>query len=344
MRTHAWLESDTLPNPARYFPVEPGPYQVAANLRNLGTDFGNGPADARAIQIDSEFLRYYQNKIECRRERLGKYYATSHLKAPVAVASCRFLIERLLEEYPALFRWSASGSTPGTGILHCSLTKQNLVFDQYEFVSPRIEQGGPIESAYQDGFDALVCQIPEDMAIVQREGEKDWLGAIHLCAAGHWAAEDKIGKDFPAVHSPVPHITPITRAARAMVHAMIHKGPFVRFVWGFGSDNRLNHHPVPPSDWEPSAWKGRSFTSVPPGECPFYLRLERQVTYGLPEVEAALFFIRVYYIDGREIRNNPEERDRLLTSLRTMDPQSQSYKGLTDSMAPLLDWLASNPS
>lgn len=335
MDTKAWLESGLLPPPAFYFPVEGGIYQVTAGLKNLGHDFGNGPADSRIIQIDTAFTRYQENKLACRAERLGKYYATSEFDADIEAVCARKIIGILLEEYPRLFKWR--GDEEGTGRLDCAPTSETLTFKRY--VLSGVAGTAPIHPPYSGAFDALVNQISEDVAVVRRRKDRDWLSAIHLCSPGHWAAENKIGKTFEQTHSPVPHIEPISRAARAMVHAMISKGPFVRFVWGFGSDDRLNHHPEPAPGWDAAKWRGRSFQSVPEGECPFYLRLERQVTVGLPEAEAALFFIRVYYIDGREIRNNPAQRDLLRSSLRTMDPESRQYKGLADSMAPLLEWL-----
>lgn len=328
-------ESQQLAPPSRYFPVEGGIYQVTAGLKNLGVDFGNGAADARLVQIDDGFAEYRENKLACRAERVGKYFATHEFSDEVQSRACKVLIGALCQEYPAQFSWVQLDSAKAK--LECRLTGETLFFNEYRLVDAVCAPS--VQPKYLSGFDALVSQIPEDVAVVRRNEQKDWLAAIHLCAPGHWAAEQKIGKDFTNVHAPVPHISPITKAARAMVHAMIQKGPFVRFVWGFGSDNRLNHHPDPAPGWDLATWKGRSFQSVPEGECPFYLRLERQVTYGMPEVEAALFFIRVYYIDGREIRKNPEERDRLSMALRTMDADSRRYKGLTESVEPLLEWL-----
>lgn len=331
-------EEFSLPTPARYFPVDGGPYQVTAGLKNLGTDFGNGPADARLAQLDTQFDRYRSNKQACRLERLGKYFATQDFSDEVQAACAETLVRALCREYPDYFSWSETGDA--SGVLNCKLTREKLAFDAYALVPKRSITNASVP--YTGAFDALVCQIQEDVAVVRRNEARDWLSAVHLCAAGHWAPEDKVGRDFTGVHQPVPHIEPITRAARAMVHAMIQKGPFVRFVWGFGSDDRLNHHPQPAPGWDAAAWKGRSFRQDAGADAsPFYLRLERQVTYGLPHVQAALFFIRVYYIDGREIRANKEERDRLLVQLKTMDVEIRRYKGLAESMQPLVQWLES---
>ena len=81
-----------------------------------------------------------------------------------------------------------------------------------------------------------------DLAVMRAEGEKqdfrDWLASIHLCAPSHWAAEDKIGLPFTAIHAPIPHIEKVNAAAESLVRAMIHRGPYVRFVWGFAAPLR----------------------------------------------------------------------------------------------------------
>ena len=40
---------------ARYTPFAGGRYDVRAGLAVLGTDFGNGAADAHAFQLDDDF-------------------------------------------------------------------------------------------------------------------------------------------------------------------------------------------------------------------------------------------------------------------------------------------------
>jgi dimethylamine monooxygenase subunit A len=48
--------------PARYFPVHPGPLKMTPGLFRLGTDFGNGAADARHFQGDEYWPRYQDAK------------------------------------------------------------------------------------------------------------------------------------------------------------------------------------------------------------------------------------------------------------------------------------------
>jgi hypothetical protein len=99
---------------------------------------------------------------------------------------------------------------------------------------------------YVSLFDALCCQVQEDIAVCQLNRNEDWLAAIHLCAPNHWAPQDKIGKPFNKVHAPVADMEKINASYRKMFDSLVHKGPFTRFAWGIATDTRLNHHPVAP--------------------------------------------------------------------------------------------------
>jgi hypothetical protein len=325
-----------LNSPARYFPIDKGIYEVAPGLKSLGTPMGNGAADAKIFQFDDEFPVYRANKLAGREERLSKYFVTSDYSNDVSSAVNRFLVHKLCEESPEWFRWER---TSWGGVFHCSLTQEKLELDsRYELKSSSGVQ-------YACALDALCSQVQEDLAICSKsplpEDGRDWLSALHLFSPSHWAAEDKIGKSFFKVHAPIPGIDKINRSASAFVDAMIYKGPYVRFVWGFGTDKRLNHHPLPPPGWDAHEWKGRSFRpeAVDEGRSPFILRYERQVIHGLPEVHAAVFAIRVYFTDGDEIRQNPRKRELLKSGLLSMNSESRTYKGLSQCMDQVVSWL-----
>ncbi|MFL5812801.1 MAG: heme-dependent oxidative N-demethylase subunit alpha family protein [Bdellovibrionia bacterium] len=322
-----------LHSPARYFPIDKGIYEVAPGLKSLGTPMGNGAADSKIFQFDDEFPIYRANKLAGRQERLSKYFVQENYSTEVSSAVNRFLLHKLCEESPTYFQWKQTSSG---GILHCSLTQEKLDLDSaYELKSSSGVQ-------YACALDALCSQVQEDLAICSKDGDgRDWLSALHLFSPSHWAAEDKIGKSFFQVHAPIPGIDKLNRSASALVDAMIYKGPYVRFVWGFGTDRRLNHHPHSPPGWDADEWKGRSFRpeAVDEGRSPFILRYERQVIHGLPEVHAAVFAIRVYFTDGDEIRRNPRERALLRSGLLSMTPESRAYKGLTQSLDQVVSWL-----
>lgn len=323
-----------LKNPARYFPIEKGLYEVAPGLRSLGQAMGNGKRDSLVFQFDDAFEKYRKNKIACRAERLSKYTCLSNYSAEVSAAVNRFLIDRLVMEHPDFFAIRPR-SDEGFDLV-CSLTRETISLDEnYEYCSQ-------VKSTpYISAFDAVCAQIQEDVAVMSVDDEgNNWLSAIHLCSPSHWAAEDKIGKTFSEIHAPVPGIEKMNRASSSLVDAIINKGPYVRFVWGFGTDQRLNHHPIPPPGVALEGWRGRTFRLIPgSAESPFSLRVERQVLFGLPAVKSSVFTIRTYFIDGEEIRSRPTERALLRSGLLSMTPESRTYKGLADCMGEVVAWL-----
>jgi len=323
-----------LPKPARYFPLDKGIYEVAPNLRSFGTDFGNGSQDQKVFQLDSAFPNYRKNKLQCRQERLTKYVLTHNLSKKVELGVHEFVVNRLVFDCPDFFTFEKKDNLQ---ILHCSLTGESIVFDSsWNWIDVK---GSEIVPSYMSGLDALCCQFQEDVAVTSRdESEREgWLSALHLCSPSHWAPESKIGRNYSTVHAPIAGSDKMNRIASQLVDGAIRKGPYVRFVWGFGTDERLNHHPEPAPGCDPAVWKGRSFQKESK-ESPFILRLERQLLYGLPHLDAYFFGIHVYFIDGKEIRANARERELLRSALLSMTPESLEYKGLKDCLPDVLSW------
>ncbi|MEZ4816032.1 MAG: DUF3445 domain-containing protein [Bdellovibrionota bacterium] len=322
--------------PAQYFPFMSGVFEVAAGLRQFGTDFGNKELDQKLIQIDSEFYKYRENKTKCREENIHKYCCSHRFGTEKQSHLVAFLSAKVCEEYPEYFRLREEAQSK---ILNCALTQEELHFDTHW----NLLESSKTSLKYLNAFDALCSQIQEDVALLtleQVEGvQKNYLSAVHLCAAGHWSPEDKIGKDFFAVHTPVPHIEKINERAQQFADMMVHKGPFVRFVWGFSTDTRLNHHPVAPQGIDSKTWHGRSFQD--PKRDQLFVRVERQVTWGLPEINSGLFTIRVSYLKGEEILKDPEKKQKLLESIQSMSPHSKKYKGLETSYETLCKYLES---
>ncbi len=323
---------------ARYFPLRaPSRYEVSPGLRLLSeADFGNGPADARLFQIDEGWARFRANKTACRRESLNKYVAQDGFRALVASAVTRLFLDRLTGDYADLFAAERSANGGGT-TLFCRLTGERLTFDENLRLLSAESDGFP---PYRDAFDALCSQVPEDVAVVQTSPERgNGIAALHLCAPSHWSAQSKIGKDFSATHAPVPGMEKSRRApaSDALVDAMVFRGPWVRFAWGLSANDRLNHHPDPPPDFDPAAWRDAMFDAN--ADPPFFFRVERQVLWGLPDVGAAVFAIRVYHVAATEL--SLDKRARLRDALAGMNAASRAYKGLGDGRAEqVIAWLA----
>jgi hypothetical protein len=299
----------SLPSPARYFPIRGGRYEVAAGLAKLGKSFGNGDADGHVFQMDRDWPRYREAKRVARGERLGKYYQTHQFEPAVEARVVGFIADRLVLEHPRFFARRGSG-------LHCSLTGEEVALDR---------PGG----GYASPLDALASQVQEDVAVVSTDAAgRNWLSALHLCFPNRWAAEEKIGREFVTIHEPVAGIGAVNARAGELVRMMVAATEgLVRFAWGITFDDRLNQHPEsPPAEFDP-----RRPTA--------FVRVERQTIWGFPEVGAALFTIRTYLLNVRDVRQNPEERGQLAAAVRSMPEASLAYKGLAPAKEAMLAWL-----
>lgn len=203
-----------------------------------------------------------------------------------------------------------------------------------------ISADSAVVPTYADSLDALCCQFPEDLAIICRDPTTgdDWLAFLHLCAPFHWAGEEKIGRSWSATHTPVPGMEKSRQAARSLVGVMIEREPAVRFTWGIEFDDRLNHHPAPSPGSDAGLWNRRG-QNLAESE-PFYLRVERQVIWGLPAVDAAVFTIRVSHTPGSALRADTTKREALQKALLSMNDESRHYKGLTDCWEEVLAYLS----
>jgi len=311
-----------------YFPLARGRYDISPGLRRLGTDFGQGKTDHHIFQFDDRFHDYRKVKLSGQREDPDKYHVQHGFTPALRSAVTGFLVDRLCREAP---EWFSCTRTRNGCRLECRLSEEVLIFDP-DFALGET-QGTTRE--YRDGFDALALQLQEDLAVLRLdERGRDLVCALHLSFPNFWSAADKIGKSFVAIHEPVPGMDSVNRHAPQLVDAMIHKGPFVRFAWGITTDDQLDHHPENGS----SPATGRSFD---PDRPELWLRVERQVMTGLPGQQAALFTIRTYLYPVADLIRDPARRRALLSALRSLSPDTLTYKGLADSLPAILDWLES---
>ncbi|HVK60957.1 MAG TPA: heme-dependent oxidative N-demethylase subunit alpha family protein [Bdellovibrionales bacterium] len=320
--------------PAVYFPIERGLYEIGPGFKPFGFDFGNGDADGKVFQIDREFARFRQEKEDARAENLSKYFGVERLSPEALKAAVDFILDKATSEYPDLFELRTIDESK---VLHCRLTGETLRFSKAgELIDVKRQKSSV---PYRHAFDALVSQFQEDAAIISVDDNENWMSAMHISGPSHWDPREKLGRDFIAVHKPIPGFDKVARAHQQIVDAMVNKGPFVRFVWSFVTDTRINHHPEPAPGIDPALWKGRSFQERDDGQAPFHLRVERQLTFGMPEVKSSLFLIRLSFIDGNELKANPLWRTQLVSALKSMTPESRVYKGVAGCFDQLVSWL-----
>src|SRR5271154_3090596 len=227
------------------------------------------------FQIDEHYPAYLKNKKDCRKENIHKYYLEHELPIETIASVNRYMLWEMLVEYPEVFIYDEQ-----THLLENKLTGKEFIINE-DFISANEN-----EYEYLSVFDMLCSQLQEDFAICCMNENKDWLAAIHLCAPNHWAAAEKIGKPFDAVHAPVPDMEKTKHNYFKMLLSIIEKGPFTRFAWGIATDNRLNHHPDAPDGVDADYWHGRKTGTQNPE---FYLRVERQNLIGFNKLNAFLF-------------------------------------------------------
>lgn len=290
-----------------------GVYTTAPGLSPLSKDQGT----SNIFDVDEHYLQYIDNKRQCRKEGITKYYAEKDFSTSTADAVVGFLAERLCTEFPKSF-----------GL-------ENELFSNLQtgdsFSIRDIHQS---KTDYHSPFDGICSQLQEDVAVIQLKDETDWLSAIHLCSPNHWDPLTKVGRPFNEVHSPVPEFSRTVKNYHVMMKMIVDKGPFTRFAWGISTDARLNHHPTPPSTHHEDEWRGRKLGH---DGTEFYVRAERQNLIGLPAVNAFIFTIRTYFYEVALL--TMEEKSALRTAVNSMTSATLEYKGMTLLKEPLMKML-----
>ena len=296
----------------KYLPFLNGVYSTAPGLVPVSRN-GEGK-DQFIFQTDDFYSQYIENKLACRNENISKYYLEENAPATTLQQVNNYMVQQLQKEHPTYFDYSETGSQ---AILINLQTRKLLQWDKFSME--------PDSSDYRSLFDALCCQVQEDVAICQLQDEKDWLAAIHLCSPNHWAPADKIGRPFNAVHAPVPGMEKTMPHYFKMLQSAVQKGPFTRFAWGIATDNRLNHLPEAPPGIHQQDWNGRRIDEA----ARLYIRTERQNLVGFPQCNAFLFTIRTYFYEVEQLANH--EKTALWSAVRSMSPETLAYKGLTNA-------------
>ncbi len=288
-----------------------GKYTTLPGLKVL--DKEQSEWDRKIFQIDDQYDRYLQNKKSCREEGIQKYYKESNLLEKTIHLVNQFMLDHLTQEYPEIFE----------------LNNQQLINKR---TSEKIDLNSVSSSgSYLSVFDALCSQVQEDLAVFQLTDTGEYLSAIHLCSPNFWSPGDKIGKPFDQIHLPVADMEQTLKHYPAMLKSVVEKtGPFTRFAWGVGTDNRLNHHPEPPVGMATEDWQGRKLSTE---NDPLFLRVERQNLIGFPEVNAFLFTIRTYFYEVEHL--DSEEKKQLGKAIQSMSSAALAYKGL-DDLLPIL--------
>lgn len=177
-------------------------------------------------------------------------------------------------------------------------------------------------------LERLGTELVEDFAILQRDDAgADRVIWINVCFPSGWRPERVVGQSFAQIHGVIPGIAAVLAKSRSLVDAMVERGPYVRFVWTITADDELDHHP---EQGRRVAWSHAT--------APGYLRVERQTTVPLPDVDGSVFLIRTYLYRFDELA--PAERATLASALRQMPEEVLRYKRLEGALPRALELLA----
>lgn len=342
-RGHAWAPVE-MP-----FPVEGGQYRVAADVRILGRPLADGRVERGHFRLDADTPFYLGEKVSTLQAGNGRSRAIDAVGMAEPRALGAVLVEiadRLVAEYPD---WVA----PVEGGLDAPVLGLALRWtrdggcDVREQLDGRADPSlAPLRTRMLDWLDgvdgvarrvdAVALLVPEDLVVVRGAdgGRPDALEALHVCFASSWSPQQKVGRDFSAVHAPVVDNTPLLRAHHGLVRLICGPRPHVRYAWGLHRDDRLCHDPtIAPQAPEPNA------PTPDEAAAATVFRVERQTTFGVPALGRGVFTIRVYRRALTAWATDAGRCDQLADALAGMTPDQLAYKGLVQRRDPLVTWL-----
>jgi hypothetical protein len=164
--------------------------------------------------------------------------------------------------------------------------------------------------------DAVVLRQPADLVVLRRSGPGALVAELLAVAfPSGWSPSLRAGASLSELHAPVADNARLQAAAPALSEALLTKGPFLQHVWGLQPDSRLDRDPLSPT-WPPP----------PDPDGRWWLRVERQTTTPLPELDRALFWIRPTVTPLSEL--SAAHRSTLAAAVDSMSPAAKAYKGL----------------
>ncbi len=175
----------------------------------------------------------------------------------------------------------------------------------------------------------LLClAFEEDFAVIDgRDGSIPWL-AVTL--PSHWAPEDKVGRHFTEVHTPVADNPLLLKAANPLMQLVCGPERWERFVWTVTDHPRLHAHPA---RTDPRRWQHTAVAQA-------WWRTEHQTFLPLPALQQAVFTIHVQVQPLVQAVQLPGRAQALHDAIESMSPAVLAYRGLQGVREPLLQWLA----
>lgn len=155
---------------------------------------------------------------------------------------------------------------------------------------------------------SLSLQTVEDY-VIHHVAESDWMAAGAVSFPSGWSPQKSIGRSLVSLHGPIPGIK--LDNSRRMLRACLN-GIYERFVWSVVYEPKLDYHP------------DKSHLSFDDSGA-FWVKVERQVLVGFPELHAILFILRPYLIKSEDV-----DMDMLSQGLNSMTESQKKYKGVAE--------------
>ena len=142
-----------------------------------------------------------------------------------------------------------------------------------------------------------------------------------------WPVRERAGATLFELHGPVADGERLQRAAPALSEALLTKGPLRQAVWGLNPDGRLDRDPSAPDVG----------TAAPPEDpARWWLRVERQTSVPLPELDRGLFTIRPFLLPLTSLTQ--AQRTSIGDAVASMSPEALAYKGISQIAPDLVAW------
>ena len=193
--------------------------------------------------------------------------------------------------------------------------EHNISGEIYDAFAEFIQKHGPDHVQPPYTLESVAMQVQEDIAIHRIKDGKDWLAAYHICLPSGWWPERSLGKPLEELHAPIPGMN--LKNSYKLAETMVHHGPFYRFIWTPIYEYRINFHPSKPK---------KPFNPIVPT---LYVKVERQITWGVPELGAAFFILREFIVE-------PSIPD-LWRACRDMNEAQRAYKGITQEFIDTME-------
>ncbi len=191
-------------------------------------------------------------------------------------------------------------------------------------------------------LDALAMTVQEDIVVMRAHDDgSDTAEALQVSFPSGWDPREKAGRSFSAIHHPIPDSDRLVSSSANVMRAIIAKGPYLRFTFGLSFHPLLDNHPAT----RPNRKSFRDFASFEDVLQNLCVRMERQTTYGFPDLGRALFSIRIYVNPLLErLAADPSLRPRIANLVRSAIPEVSEYKGYAPYADELLTWLDAEPA